>query len=963
MIPNVSTATHDFFEQNAMEFSKKILSQSGTLLLMGLLLSGCIEEDNKAPEANDDQSATSQGGSVVIEVLGNDRDSNDDPLTVTHLSSPEHGRVTLQADGKVLYQHDGSNTAQDAFTYTANDGAKDSEVARVIVTIEGVDAEPSDNDTPPPASNHQPVAVTDTLQVERGGNISFDLTANDTDRDQDSLRIDSFTQPKHGSVQQQANGVTLIYRHDGSDTTQDSFSYTVTDGQASSTPTRVNIRISDSNQPPVFIQSGQNTRTPVDQLFSVIVEASDPDGDPLEYQVSDLPYWLVYTEATHTLAGSPSWEELGDTHEITIRVTDGQVSVENRFALTVVEADQITDSMAHRLLLQSTFGPTLSEMARVKSLGITGWIDQQLALGSAYTSPSDGWKTHLERTEEIARAAEPGNDWLANSIFNQTTGDRDALDYQMAAWWDNVLGATAPQRTQIGSDPLRQRVAFALSQLLVVSHSTPTLLYRGEALATYYDLLAQHAFGNYRQLLKAVATSPAMGVYLSHQGNRKADPDSGSRPDENFAREIIQLFTLGLYELNQDGSPNRDGNSLSYPDAGNNVVATYTQQDIEELAKVMTGWDLASNSRYGRLSARDGDYTRPMVFNAAEHEDEAAEGGDGRITLLGHTIALNAGSDQSGLDAALDVLFSHPNLAPYVSKHLIQRLVTSNPSADYVARISAVFDDNGQGVKGDLKTVVRAILLDPEARDERYFTNPTYGKYKEPLLALTQLLRAAHVTPLNGWHSKEGRVMRNVFWYRNPEDTIEQGALRSPSVFNFYSPSYVPSNTYFKSHAMVAPEMQIQTEQMLINYNNLLYKLLDTLEENRITQTNGKTLSEFAASHGHYSTNLLTRFDTELALMEQAMEQDQNGDFATFDDTDTDASGETPKERAINALIDHLDLLLLGGNMTPDYRAALRHYLVSSNDTNTHNHFERARRMIRDAYVLIATSSAYMIQK
>ncbi|MEJ2423665.1 MAG: DUF1800 family protein [Candidatus Thiodiazotropha sp.] len=948
-----------------MELIRKTLSQSAILLLMGLLLSGCIEEDNSAPEANDDQSATTQGGSVVIEVLGNDRDSNDDHLTVTHLSSPEHGRATLQSDGKVLYQHDGSNSAEDTFTYTANDGAKDSEVAKVVVTIEVEDteAEPSDIDTPPPASNHQPIAVTDTLQVERGGSISFDLTANDTDGDQDSLRIDAFTQAEHGSLQQQANGVTIVYHHDGSDTTQDSFSYTVTDGQARSTPTRVNVRISDSNQPPVFIHSGQNTRTPVDQLFSITVEASDPDGDPLEYQVSGLPYWLVYTEATHTLAGSPSWEELGDTHEITVRVTDGQVSIENRFTLVVVEADRITDSMAHRLLLQSTFGPTLSEMARVKSLGIAGWIDRQLTLGSAYTSPSDGWKTHLERTEEIARAAEPGTDWLANSIFNQTTSDRNALDYQMAAWWDNALGASAPHRTQIGSDLLRQRVAFALSQLLVVSDSTPTLRVRGEALATYYDLLAQHAFGNYRQLLKAVATSPAMGVYLSHQGNRKADPDSGSRPDENFAREIIQLFTLGLYELNQDGSPNRDGNSLSYPDTGSNIVATYTQQDIEELAKVMTGWDLANNSRYGRLSSRDGDYTHPMVFNAAEHEDEAAEGGDGRITLLGHTLTLNAGSDQSGLDAALDVLFSHPNLAPYVSKHLIQRLITSNPSSDYVARISAVFNDNGQGVKGDLKAVVRAILLDPEARDERYFTNPTYGKYKEPLLALTQLLRAAHVTPLNGWQSKEGRAMQNVYWYRNPENAIEQGALRSPTVFNFYSPNYIPSDTYFKSHAMAAPEMQIQTEQMLINYSNLVYTILNNLEVNRITKTNSKTLSEFAASRRHYSINLLTSFDTELTLMEQAMEQDQNGDFATFDDTETDASGKTPRERAINALIDHLDLLLLGGNMTPDYRTALQHYLLSSSDTNTSNHFERARRMIRDAYVLIATSSAYMIQK
>jgi uncharacterized protein (DUF1800 family) len=489
------------------------------------------------------------------------------------------------------------------------------------------------------------------------------------------------------------------------------------------------------------------------------------------------------------------------------------------------------------------------------------------------------------------------------------------------------------------------------------------MISRGESLAVYYDLLAKHAFGNYRQLLKEISISPAMGVYLSHQGNRKADPETGSRPDENFAREIIQLFTIGLYELNLDGSPNRDGNHTTYPDQGNHTVATYTQTDIEELAKVMTGWDLADNRKFGYLRNNSGNYSVPMVFDATMHEDESAEGGDGQITLMGQTLSLTDGADQSGLDSALDRLFAHPNIAPYISRHLIQRLVTSNPSSSYVARIAQIFNDNGQGEKGDLKAVVRGILLDSEARDESYQSNPAYGKPKEPLLAITQLLRAAHVTPLNGWSSRDEIAMNHIYWYRNPEKHLNQAAMRAPSVFNFYNPGHVPSDPYFTSRQMVAPEFQIQTSQMLVDYNNLVLYLLSTLEKNKITRTSEKSLSEFASSRGHYSLSVLTDFDTELNLFEQALESDSNGDFANLKEETLDNNGETPKSRAINALIDHLDLQLLGSTMSSEYRNALKHYLLSSSYTNTNNNFESARRIVQEAFTFITTSSAYMIQK
>ncbi|ODB88379.1 hypothetical protein A3193_05855 [Candidatus Thiodiazotropha endoloripes] len=949
-----------------MDALKKFSNNNILYLLLSLLLTGCIEE-NTAPEAENDSATLTQGESILIKVLDNDSDANSDPLEVTNLSLPEKGRVTLQADGSVLYQHDGSETAYDQFTYTAFDGAVDSAPATVTLTIQSNEDSPDENSEVPPtpaAVNQRPIAADDQFEVDSGVQISLNLLQNDQDPDGDPLQIAHLTDPQYGSLQLSVDGTSVTYRHNGSDAEQDQFSYTLSDGSNQSQPAQVTIRVNTSNQAPQFTQSGQSRSIAIDELYTLVFQAMDPDGDDLTYRVTGLPYWLVYTAETRTISGSPSWEELGNRYQIIISASDGINVTDNQFTLNIEQTQSVTDEMAHRLLLQCTFGPVQSEIERVKSLGISGWIDHQLSMNSAYTSPTDGWKTNLERTQEIALQAEPGVDWYqSNQIFNQQPHSSSVKDYQMAAWWESALGATAPNRQQIGTDQLRQRIAYALSQLLVVSTSSPAMISRGESLAVYYDLLAKYAFGNYRQLLKAISISPAMGVYLSHQGNRKADPDTGSRPDENFAREIIQLFTIGLYELNLDGSPNRDGNHTTYPDQGSHTVATYTQSDIEELAKVMTGWDLADNNKFGQLHSSSGNYTVPMVFNPSMHEDEAAEGGDGRITLMGQTLSLNAGSDQSGLDSALDRLFAHPNVAPYVSKHLIQRLVTSNPSANYVARIAHIFNDNGQGVKGDLKAVVRGILLDPEARDESYQSNPAYGKAKEPLLAITQLLRAAHVAPLNGWSSKQNVAMSHVYWYREPEKQINQAALRAPSVFNFYSPGHVPSDPYFTSHQLVGPEFQIQTSQMLVDYNNLVVYLISNLEKNRIINNSGKSLNEFASSRKHYSLSLLTSFDIELRLLEQALENDSNGDYSSLNDDTTDINGDTPKSRGIDALIDHLDLQLLGRKMSDEYRDALKHYLMTSSYTNSGNNVESARRIVQEAYTFITTSSAYMIQK
>jgi len=616
---------------------------------------------------------------------------------------------------------------------------------------------------------------------------------------------------------------------------------------------------------------------------------------------------------------------------------------------------------AHRLLVQASFGATRSELDSVVATGIEAWVDQQLSASSAYDNASDHHQSHLQRTIEIALAAEPTQDWSETTVFNKTYASFRTKNYQLSAWWENALGH--PSNTEHGQDQLRQRVAYALSQLLVASVSAPPLHRRGEGLAFYYDLLAKHAFGNYRDLLGDVARSPTMGIFLSHQGNKKADPSLGVRPDENFARELIQLFTIGLIELNVDGSPNYDADPNSIADSGSTLVPTYTQTDVEELAKVMTGWDLVSNNRYGNAVSRQGDYTQAMEFTASEHEDEVAEGGDGQVTVLGHRFALNSGSDQSGLDAALDIIFAHPNLAPFVSRHLIVRLVTSNPTPAYVGRVAAVFNDNGRGIKGDLKAVVRAILLDDEARNLSNVTNTRFGKAKEPLLAYTQFLRAFNVQPLEGWLSTDKMTKINgVYQMNTPANQFGQGPLRSPSVFNFYSRDFIPSDAHFSANQLVAPELEIQTDQILVELNNIVLSQVKTYEKNKITRVDNKTLAEFAVTQSTSKKSImLIDFDTELALFERTLDGDSNGDFSNMEATDSD--GIRFKAKAVDALLIHLDRLLLGNTMTIEYRAAVKHYLMNARGTRNNNDFIEAREVIKDAVRFIVTSSSFMIQK
>jgi uncharacterized protein (DUF1800 family) len=340
-------------------------------------------------------------------------------------------------------------------------------------------------------------------------------------------------------------------------------------------------------------------------------------------------------------------------------------------------------------------------------------------------------------------------------------------------------------------DQLRQRVVYALSQIFVVSIDSIDAEFPPFSVGNLLDIFDANAFGSYRTLLEQVTLSPVMGRYLSMMGSRKED-SSGRRPDENYAREILQLFSIGLVMLNPNGTPQLSGGQ---------PVPAYTEADVSGLARAFTGWDYGAG--YNTSSAQR--QILPMVNIASRHET-------GTKTFLGTTVAAGT-SAQATLTAALDRIAAHPNVGPFIGRQLIQRLVTSNPSAAYVGRVAAAFNNDGTGVRGNLRAVVRAVLLDAEARRAPTAT-ATSGKLREPVLRFLQWARACGVTsPNDQWR------LGNL---SDPASRLGQSPLHSPSVFNFYRPGYVPPGTAIASNSLVAPEFQITTESSVAGYLNFM---------------------------------------------------------------------------------------------------------------------------------------------
>ena len=508
----------------------------------------------------------------------------------------------------------------------------------------------------------------------------------------------------------------------------------------------------------------------------------------------------------------------------------------------------ISKTEAFRFLNQGTFGATEAEAAEVMALRREAWIDAQMQ------KPVSRQLPHLQGLPP------------PQFPFQRQT---DRVD----VWFRNAVN---------GDDQLRQRVAFALSEIMVVSQLS-ALNDMPYAMADYYDTLAEHAFGNYRELLEAITLHPAMGIYLSMLGNEKPDPVLNIRPDENYAREAMQLFSIGLVELNIDGSEKRDAIGQAIP--------TYSQEVIEGFAHVYTGWTFAGAAGFRQA--------RPTAFNQVipmQLYPEFHDTGE-KMLLNGETLPAGQGGEQDLADA-LDNIFNHANVGPFIATRLIQRLAGSNPSPGYVRRVAEVFNDNGAGVRGDLGAVVKAILLDDEAHPA--VVSKIDGKLKEPLLRITQLWRAYNAS------SGSGRFPLDAAYI-----IFGQGPLQSPSVFNFFSPTFAPPGE-IRNNGLVAPELQIATEFQNTFFTNYMFYQVFALNQ---------------ANDNLKDDDIFINIEEEMAIAND-----------------------------IEALIDRVDNKLLAGDMSTNLRAELSGMLVRLPAN------ESALRA-SEAIYLVATSPEYAIQR
>jgi uncharacterized protein (DUF1800 family) len=438
---------------------------------------------------------------------------------------------------------------------------------------------------------------------------------------------------------------------------------------------------------------------------------------------------------------------------------------------------------AARFLAQATFGATEADIDRVMAIGYAPWIDEQLALPATPNVHRLHWEA---RNTQLAAAS---------------AGGRAGQDQVFESFWKQAV--TAP-------DQLRHRVAWAWSQIFVISLVDGSVGNEPRAAAAWLDMLTQQGLGSYRDLLQQVSLHPMMGVYLSHLRNQKADPRSGRVPDENYAREVMQLFSIGVQQLDEDGRVRRgaDGQPLE----------TYGPADVTGLARVFTGWSWdcphwPDNACFLNGSANgdsDPDRTfKPMRGYPQFHSTEEKR-------FLGAVVPAQGNSPDpaASLRVALDTLAAHPNVGPFISRQLIQRLVTSNPSAAYVRDVARVFADNGRGVRGDLRAVVRAILLHPQAQQARQTPAATGGRVREPVLRLAAFLRAYGHRSDSG-HFRVGNT-------DNAANSLGQTPLRAASVFNFYRPGYIPPGTAAAQQGLAVPEMQIVHETSAAGWVNFV---------------------------------------------------------------------------------------------------------------------------------------------
>ncbi len=449
---------------------------------------------------------------------------------------------------------------------------------------------------------------------------------------------------------------------------------------------------------------------------------------------------------------------------------------------------------ASRFLGQAAYGADYELLGQVATLGYADWINDQFALPRAsYLDTSNLIWEHFKQAYITQ--------WGSAAVVNNGAVQPFSFYWRMA-WWNNTMKSP---------DLLRQRVALALSEIMVISEKSE-LNNSAPGLASYYDVLSRNAFGNFRTLLYDVTMHPAMGFYLDHINNPKSDSINNTHPDENYAREVMQLFTIGLYQLNPDGTHMLDQNG--------NEIPSYDNDDIKEFAKVFTGlgpqqyywpwtdystlpvvWGLGFNGNPSTINM-----TLPMQMFNQWHEPGPKYLFNGQVLPAGQT-------GMQDLNGAVDNLFNHPNVGPFIGRRLIQRLVKSNPSPAYVSRVAAAFANNGQGVRGDMKAVIKAILLDPEARDCAWIDDPASGKLREPIVRAIRLFKGFDLENNSKQYWNLGISL---------EASVSQHVLASPSVFNFYLPDFQPNGPIANAN-LVGPEFQLHNSRTAVDYYNYMY--------------------------------------------------------------------------------------------------------------------------------------------
>ena len=606
------------------------------------------------------------------------------------------------------------------------------------------------------------------------------------------------------------------------------------------------------------------------------------DGERLSLDSADTAELQTYdrTKAGSTQAGQrrPGAQSTGTSSQ---PAATAAASNHPRWTLT-------SPAEASRFLAQASYGSSPKDIKSLTGRTANEWIEAQ------FSRPP----TSLLNTMRY---------------WQQRSGKAITLTDAHNAWWYST----------VQQDQLRQRVAFALSQIFVVS-TNGDVSHFPKGIASYYDMLARNAFGNFRQLLQDVTLHPMMGVYLTHIGNQKERYNSAGEltqaPDENYAREVMQLFTIGLEQLNTDGSIKKDGNGRPIP--------TYSNDDVMGLARVFTGLSWSGNARshgcFFRTSAcldalKDAEM-RPMVTYDQYHSTLEKR-------FLGKTIAAGSSSTMGDITVALDTLFHHPNVGPFFGRQMIQRLVTSNPSPAYVKRVASAFNDNGNGVRGDMKAVIRAVLLDPEARNTTARQQAGWGRIREPLLRFTHLMRAFNATSLTGnWPLGITEVPGN----------LNQTAMRSPSVFNFYRPGFTPAGTPIARAGLVAPEMQILHESSVAGYADYLDRFIGATSPCLVG------LGNMIADPGNTQCGEKKR---EIRLNIDSL-LNRAGD--------------------IDALIDEIDVLMLSGQMQTNTRQTIRNalntiqYNYRRTDENTRNIHRRRTSL---ALYMALLSTDYLVLK